>query len=143
MSFGNVIKILASLVLGVAVATVSPSGAAHAGAYGCNGTLVDTINQRGYDGTVLAVSYIYWDGTYNCHVAVKKAWVGTATKMRAEITSQKGGYDEDYGSFSSYAGPVKVDGRNTCINIDLAMWGPGGAERLQNHTPYSGWFHCG
>lgn len=92
---------------------------------------------------MLAVSYIYWDGTYNCHVAVKKAWVGTATKMRAEITSQKGGYDEDYGSFSSYAGPVKVDGRNTCINIDLAMWGPGGAERLQNHTPYSGWFHCG
>ncbi len=123
-------------VLGVAAAAcvLGPVSNASAGGYGCAGDLVYSADVKGvdaYEDTVVAHLYAYWDGTYNCEVAVKKVFVGTKTRMNLTLWSNHGS-DNDSGSFASYAGPVKVRGANSCIWEEVDMWNTAGRNIAQS-----------
>lgn len=140
----------AAMTLGLGIAVpmaVAPTASATATA-GCSGTLIDQINHYDYSVSShphVATTYLYWDGTYNCARSVKAgSYYGVSSRMNLDLWSKAGGADNDNGYFSYEAGPVKVYGRNTCINFELDMWKPnGGPNFLQDHVPPSGFFHCG
>jgi hypothetical protein len=136
---------IAALVV-TTIAGLLTAPAASAGAYGCDGTLIHTINHA-YNDTYVATTYLYWDGTYNCAVAVKTGrYYGISTRMALELYNSTGAepnHDVDDGPYKYYAGPVKVYGRNACIATELTMWDAKGYEMFQHRSPYSGYFHCG
>lgn len=135
----------AAVLLGVAVVgPVATAPAASAASGSCSGSIVDTLNHYNYNGTHVATSYLYWDGTYNCVRADKVgSYYGVSSRMSLTIYNQKGGADPDSGYFKYYAGPVKVNGQNTCIAFELDMWNTSGADMLQDRVPASGFNHCG
>jgi hypothetical protein len=62
---------------------------------------------------------LMWNGTNNCAVALKRgSAAGTSTRTGVFLEAQRGGYDEDEGSFTWYAGPVYVYGVGRCV-----IWG--------------------
>jgi len=148
-------KVLAVLAIGLGMAVVGPSGAqaseaqaaavptAERGGNGCAGVLIDQFNHS-YGGRLVAITYLYWDGTYNCVASVKaNDFYGKSTRMNLDIWSDKGGNGNDAGYFQYRAGPAKVNGQNACINLELDMWDlNGGPNILQDHIPASGYFHC-
>ncbi|MFD7949356.1 hypothetical protein [Streptomyces sp. NPDC059744] len=139
-------RIGASLTLmlsGIAGLSLATAPAASAAGYGCNGSLVYSAPVYGvddYSSTVVAQLYGYWDGTYNCEVAVKKVFVGTSTKMTLTIWSNNGS-DVDSGYFSQYAGPVKVNGTGSCIWEEVDMWNSSGRNIAQAYN--YGKHNCG
>lgn len=138
-------KVLAALAIGLAMTVVGPSGAqaSERGGNGCAGTLIDQFNHT-VGGHLVAITYLYWDGTYNCVASVKaNEFYGKSSRMNLDIWSTKGGNGNDAGYFLYRAGPAKVNGQNTCIYLELDMWAlNGGGDILQDHIPYSGSFHC-
>ncbi|MEV1012031.1 hypothetical protein [Streptomyces sp. NPDC049881] len=138
-------SLAAALSLGIAVPATADA-AAPAGVYGCDGTLIDTIDHP-YDGRVVATTYLYWDGTYNCAVAVKKgSYEGVRTRRDLLLFNNTGAQprsDEDDGRYLYYAGPVKVYGRNACIATELTMWNTANYDIFLHRSPYDGYFHCG
>ncbi|MEU8501287.1 spore-associated protein A [Streptomyces lavendulae] len=99
-----------------AAATLAATGTAHAAGYngkcGTGYALVESAN-IGSVGTV----HLTWNASTgkNCVVTVRNS-AGPAVWMEAWVTRlATGGGDVDNGSYTSYAGPVYIDGRNTCI----------------------------
>lgn len=142
-------KMLAALAVGLAALSVTVVGttgaqATERGGNGCAGTLIDQFNHYNGSNHLIAISYLYWDGTYNCVASVKaNEFYGKSSRMNLDIWSTKGGHDNDAGNFLYSAGPAKVNGQNTCIYLELDMWAlNGGGNILQDHIPYSGSFHC-
>ncbi|MER8184413.1 protein kinase [Kitasatospora sp. NPDC094015] len=105
-----------------------PTGAA---AYGCTGGLIDSYPVKTGAGVVLGYFYLYFDnatGT-NCAATIKTAnsGYGTASAVRASIsrcsntapaascTVVGGSTKSDEGSFTMYAGPVKVAAAGACV----------------------------
>ncbi|WP_314613165.1 hypothetical protein [Streptomyces stackebrandtii] len=124
------------MLSGIAGISLATAPTASAGGYGCNGSLVGSAPVYGienYTNTVVANIYIYWDGTYNCEVAVKKVFVGSTTRMELTLWSNHG-KDIDPGYFSQYAGPVRVVGTNSCIWEELNMWDASGRIIAQSYT---------
>lgn len=79
--------------------------------------------------------YVSYNGSTDCAVLIKTAYVGTPTDTWVYIaldSSGTGGYGgndgaRDDGSFSSYAGPVYVYAPHTCIEVaggtvDAEIW---------------------
>ncbi|MET8148295.1 hypothetical protein ACIBSW_27020 [Actinoplanes sp. NPDC049668] len=114
-----------------AVATVVVDVApASAGAYGCAGVAVDSDTiTRG--GKTLGWLTFYWDSASgdNCAVMVKNGDVLPGrVQMQVAIHQAEAPYrtHQDYGNYSWYAGPVKVDGRNKCVWANGHIDGVGG-----------------
>ncbi|MFI7642696.1 hypothetical protein [Nonomuraea sp. NPDC049400] len=108
--------------------------AAHAGGYGCNGSLVGTWRlpmKDAYTGEKFYISDIklYYNASsgWNCAVLAKRPdhqRYGTRTPMdiamynsRFREDNVKNNYDYDYGRFKYFAGPVRVYGKNMCVSI--------------------------
>ncbi|MFD7949357.1 hypothetical protein [Streptomyces sp. NPDC059744] len=135
----------AAVLLGIGFITpIATAGPAAASGYGCNGSLIDTINHTSSSGALVAKTFLYWDGTYNCAVAVKQgSYYGTSSRMDLSLgTPDK--LVGDSGSYSYYAGPIRVYGVGKCIFTELTVYPAGGGrEYFQDRNPYSGYFHCG
>ncbi|MFM9590636.1 hypothetical protein ACKI1J_37445 [Streptomyces scabiei] len=117
--------------------------AASAAPGSCTGSIIDSLKHYNYNGTHVATTYLYWDGTTNCVRADKAgSYYGVSSRMSLTIHNQRGSADPDSGYFKYYAGPVKVNGRNTCIAYELDMWSTGGADMLQDRVPAGGYNHC-
>ncbi|XMN11225.1 spore-associated protein A [Streptomyces griseobrunneus] len=89
--------------------------AAHAAGYGLCGSghkLVDSAPIGN-----LGTAYLTWNTNSgkNCLVVVRNE-PGAAVSMSAMIGRNNGIQDVDSGYYTSYAGPVYVDGRGTCID---------------------------
>lgn len=140
------IKALAALAVGLTLTMVGPAGAqaSEQGGNGCAGTLIDQFNHTIANNHLIAITYLYWDGTYNCVASVKaNEFYGRSSRMNLDIWATKGGHDNDSGYFLYRAGPARVNGQNTCIYLELDMWDlNNGPNILQDHIPASGSFHC-
>jgi hypothetical protein len=135
----------AAVLLGMGVAVpVATAAPASAGAYGCNGTLIHQLNHTSQkSGEVVATTYLYWDGTYNCVVAVKRgSFYGKNSRMELYMMAEKGGQNKDEGYFSYYAGPARVNGVNSCVAYELDMYESGYGDIVQDRIPVAGGFHC-
>jgi hypothetical protein len=146
--FGKIrggLKIAALVGLAAASVTFAPTAPATA-ATGCGGQVIDKIyhgDQQTPASEVVAISYLYWDGTYNCVKTVKKKYVGTPSRMWLWICNDAGACSRnDEGYFKYYAGPVSVYGRNHCIYFEADGWAPDGHEMYQDRVPVNGYFHC-
>ncbi|MDN3245862.1 hypothetical protein ACH4NS_22480 [Streptomyces mutabilis] len=123
----------AATLVGVAVvAPVVTAAPASAAGYGCAGNLVYTksvyANRNGYTNKIGTVQS-YYDGTYNCSVFVKSAYVGTPTQMNFSIYKEDDGtFDDDTGAFSQYAGPVRIKAPGSCVSEMLVMDNPSGTQ---------------
>ena len=118
----TVLAVIGTCFVGGAVTATSAS----ASGYGCNGSLVNTIPISGGVGEV----YVYWDGTYNCAVAVDNAENAKAIDVYlTECASDKpqefvqcqqigNASDGDNGdnSYHWYAGPVRLAAGGHCIS---------------------------
>ncbi|GGP56643.1 hypothetical protein [Streptomyces sindenensis] len=133
----------AAVLTGASLIAPVANAAPAAAAAGCSGTQVDQ-SSHSYGGEVIAVVGLYWDGTNNCVIADKKgSYYGVSSKMTLALETQKGTSNSDSGFFSYYAGPVKLNGKNTCVAYELVMYKPGGRDVIQHRVPVRGYFHCG
>ncbi|WP_198042190.1 hypothetical protein [Kitasatospora azatica] len=86
--------------------------------------------------------YDYWDGTDNCSVFVKSEYAGVKTFTQISLSAENGprgsgGYDP--GNYSTYAGPVRVNGVGTCVG-ELVLENDPNNHQIVNW--WSGW-HSG
>ncbi|HVK23792.1 MAG TPA: hypothetical protein VM677_20750 [Actinokineospora sp.] len=111
---------------------------------GCSGSHVRSVNHYNSAGTLIAVSGAYWDGTYMCLVTVKKnSYYGKLTRIQ-QISNRKnlstGNYTYKTNDETVYywAGPLKVNGVNACINFEVDLWNANGVNVAQdyNYAPY-------
>jgi hypothetical protein len=91
--------------------------------------------------TYATVYLMYNSGNgYNCVVTLKSgAAAGTATRTAAWLEVRGGAFGKDDGSFSWYAGPVRLYARGVCVMFGgYTKYGSGvyGGEDLS-------WDHCG
>ncbi|MEE1797669.1 spore-associated protein A [Streptomyces sp. NPDC101062] len=111
----RIMTVIGTLVLtgtGMAATATTAYAASYNGVCGAGYSLVDSA-AIGSVGTV----FLTWNGSTgkNCAVAVRNT-PGAAVWMEAWVSrTADGGGDIDNGYFTSYAGPVYIDGRNTCI----------------------------
>ncbi|NKZ02675.1 hypothetical protein [Actinomadura latina] len=108
--------------------TMAVSPAAHAGGYGCSGSLIDTYAVKSPVNTLSHV-YLYYNSStgYNCAVNVKTAYYSQFkhdisieiynTTLTEDNIRWGVNIDQDNGKYWQYAGPVKVKGRGMCISI--------------------------
>lgn len=104
------------------------SPAAHAGGYGCSGSLIDTYAVKSPVNTLSHV-YLYYNSStgYNCAVNVKTAYYSQFkheislymynTTLTEDNIRWGVNVDQDNGKYWQYAGPVKVKGRGMCISF--------------------------
>ncbi|WP_405977004.1 spore-associated protein A [Streptomyces sp. NBC_00158] len=98
-----------------AAATLAATGTAHAvgpGVCGAGYNVVETLNVGS-----LGKVYLTWNASTgkNCAVTIRNS-TGPAVWMEVWVTRlATGGGDVDNGSYTQYAGPVYIDGRNSCI----------------------------
>ncbi|MDT0382372.1 hypothetical protein RM572_26790 [Streptomyces sp. DSM 42041] len=139
----NATRVLTALAIAAAATLLGPAGTAQAAAYGCNGTQIDSWNNY-HNGTRVATTYLYWDGTYNCVAAVKRGdYYGKRSRIAVQAWTDATGYvGEDDGHYLYYAN-YRFYGKNRCIAVETAMWNFSGSNIVQDHVPPSGWFHCG
>ncbi|GAA4068018.1 serine/threonine-protein kinase [Nonomuraea soli] len=84
-------------------------------------------------GTVATV-YLLYNGTRNCVVTLSKYVSATKVPASAVLQVKGGATATDSGSFTAYAGPVRLAAAKTCV-----IWGGSWAGK----TFKSGWSHCG
>ncbi|MFG3111240.1 spore-associated protein [Streptomyces tendae] len=133
---------VAALALGTATAFAAPASAAPntTPAKVC-GSGYKTVNSAavGSRGTV----YLTYNATTgkNC-VATIRSTPGTATDMSAWIyVPDTEAYDEDYGKYTSYAGPTYVYGKAQCVdwggsiaNVSVQITGSNCAARAEHRV---------
>ncbi|TQF02085.1 hypothetical protein E6W39_07050 [Kitasatospora acidiphila] len=132
-------KAISSLVitglttLGMAVA----APAAHAGGYGCVGseTSASPLTVPDRYGNVAGYIHEYFDGTDNCAVFVKSQYYGTPTYMELTLYNASGPGKPDNGTYSYYAGPVKVNGVGSCVQELIVEDYPGSSYDVNYWTP--------
>lgn len=78
------------------------------------GSGYEVIDSSGLTGGTVYLLYNSSNG-YNCVTTLKSTSLGTATAMSAFLEPEGGSRTTDQGSFSYYAGPVKVSAPNTCV----------------------------
>ncbi|MBC9717977.1 acetyltransferase [Streptomyces sp. TRM66268-LWL] len=132
------------LSAGVALATGIGMAPAHAATpaelCGSGYSTLETRSIQSGGTTVARVSLLYNAGTgYNCVVTVHAGpSVGVATYTLARLEVQGGASKSDPGTYSQYAGPVRLSAAGRCVSFTGSItWG--GATRTYN----SGWGHCG
>jgi hypothetical protein len=140
---GRVAASLGLMLSTIAGYSLVTAPAASAATYGCDGSQIDSWNNV-YNGTTYATTYLFWDGTYNCVAAVKRgSYYGTASRIRVEGYTDVDGYvGQDDGTYLYYAN-YKFYGKNRCVAVETDMWNFSGNNFIQDHVPYSGYFHCG
>ena len=74
----------------------------------------------------------------NCAVTLKQTNLGTKTLTDVYLLGKNGTADEDYGSYTYYAGPVYVSAASQCIE-----WGGFTTVSGSSYSYNSGWEHCG
>ncbi|WP_327065772.1 hypothetical protein OG500_08350 [Kitasatospora sp. NBC_01250] len=107
------LSVLGLTMLGGVIAAPSAS----ADSYGCAGNLVWSHEVTDMSGHAAGWVYDYWDGSNNCSVFVKSEYAGVKTLTEISITTQggvHGGFDE--GNYTTYAGPVRINGTGTCVD---------------------------
>ncbi|MGW2162279.1 spore-associated protein A [Nonomuraea sp. NPDC001699] len=125
----------AAMLVG-SVAVSGPANAASSPIAACGGGSYHVIDQHSLSGG--AIIYLLYNGTYNCVVTWKTgSSAGSPSNMGAFLQRKS---DEksvsDRGSYSYYAGPVKLAASGTCI-----IWG--GFAFGSYASWYSAWSHCG
>lgn len=119
-------------VSGVASAASTLVYAGYNGACGSGYGVIDYINVSGQDTGTVYLTYNSGNG-YNCVVTVR-AHPGTPIYMDAAVRVSGGTWHEDFGDYTTYAGPVYVYARGTCID-----WGGG----INPDYQYRYSVHCG
>lgn len=121
-------------------AKVPPSPGTGAATYGCSGGLVGSYPVRTSAGVVFGYFYIWYDNASgkNCAATIKTSNSGYGSKSAvsasisrcsntaaaASCTKVAGTTSTDSGSFTMYAGPVKVAAVKTCITgYGSITWG--------------------
>ena len=149
MSFIRKVATIAAIVAAGAGSLFIAQAPAQAGAYGCAGSLVESKSLSKYS-TNYGNIYLYWDGSKNCAVFVKNNSTASGTRaMTVEIESgnyvsgtwRRSVLKQDAGSYTTYAGPVSVNGANLCVRASAWMDVPGhtsGREYLGKTAD-----HCG
>ncbi|MFV8187531.1 MULTISPECIES: hypothetical protein [unclassified Streptomyces] len=131
-----------AIAIGLTVTATPIASAATQDAYGCAGTQVGTHNIKDTDGTVWGSIYVYYssaNGGTNCAVNVSKVYVGQPHHMEVHLFLGSK-VVSDSGTYSSYAGPVRVTGADgKCIDITGEVDAPSGK------SVAAGWYgvHCG
>ncbi|GLY88375.1 hypothetical protein [Actinoallomurus iriomotensis] len=126
----------AAMIAGSVVGVSGPAEAASSPIAACGGGSYHVIDRHNL-GSVATV-YLMYDGSTDCVVTWKTAYVGTPTRVEAWVMNESdrvehADIDKDY---SYYAGPVKTTAPGACI-----IWGgyaAGGGDGW-----YSDWSHCG
>ncbi|MEU6293502.1 spore-associated protein [Streptomyces sp. NPDC046988] len=133
---------VATLALGTATALAAPaSAAANTTPEKVCGSGYKTVNSAavGSRGTVY-LTYNAANGR-NC-VATIRSTPGTATDMSAWVyVPDTEAYDEDYGKYTSYAGPTYVYGKGHCVdwggsigNVSVQITGSNCAARTEHRV---------
>ncbi|MGW4551412.1 spore-associated protein [Streptomyces violaceorubidus] len=133
---------VATLALGTATALAAPASAApNTTPEKVCGTGYKTVNSAavGSRGTVY-LTYNAANGK-NC-VATIRSTPGTATDMSAWVyVPDTEAYDEDYGKYTSYAGPTYVYGKGHCVdwggsigNVSVQITGSNCAARTEHRV---------
>lgn len=78
------------------------------------GSGYEVIDSSGLTGGTVYLLYNSSNG-YNCVTTLKSTSLGTASAMSAFLEPEGGSRTTDQGSFSYYAGPVKVHASNVCV----------------------------
>ncbi|MGB3438836.1 MAG: hypothetical protein WBA97_08805 [Actinophytocola sp.] len=128
---------LASVLTG-AVVNSAPAAAASSPISACGGGSYHVIDSQDLNG--LATVYLLYNGSTNCVVTWhSSATAGTARYTAAAVQKAGGNPVEDAGSYTTYAGPVKVSAAGSCI-----LWGGAIADGNGRIYGYeSPWSHCG
>ena len=132
-----------ALAAGVTAVVMGPSAAF---ASDVNPNSASAICGSGYSVIDKAVSegkyymYLLYNSSNgkNCAVTLKQSSLGTKTLTDVYLLAENGTSDEDYGSYTSYAGPVYVSAANQCIEWGGFVTVSGGTASYN-----SGWEHCG
>lgn len=92
------------------------------------------IDSHSYGGA--ATTYLLYDAATgrNCVITLSKYVVPGKIKMSAVLQVQGGGSAADSGSYTVYAGPLRLAAPRKCV-----IWGGG----YGSATWRSGWSHCG
>ncbi|PWW66996.1 DNA-binding NarL/FixJ family response regulator [Actinokineospora spheciospongiae] len=126
--WASVLVASSTVLMGLVVGAGTASAASYNGACGGGYRVIDSFGVSG--GTV----FLTYNGSTNCVVTVRNS-SGAAVPMNAWIKkSSSSTWIEDPGSFTSYAGPVRVSAPGVCID-----WGGGIAS--SSHTEWND--HCG
>lgn len=135
---GAVLTAAVAAALTGAVVNSTPAAAASSPISACGGGSYHVIDSRGLNG--LATVYLLYNGSTNCVVTWhSSSTVGTARYTSATIQKEGGSQVVDEGSFSTYAGPVKVSAAGQCISWGGAI--SDGNGRIYGYE--SPWSHCG
>ncbi|XMN11224.1 spore-associated protein A [Streptomyces griseobrunneus] len=137
---GGLALALAAVALtpGVANAAANP----YNGVCGANYKVIDHIKMTTMAGRHLGDAYLTYNSSngYNCSLMQIVPGSGTTyAKTRLGLTGGGGG-EEDYGYFTSYAGPVYLAARNRCIDWEGSIGG-NSSEGLAGH--FIGNSYCG
>ncbi|MFI7225510.1 hypothetical protein ACIBO5_20025 [Nonomuraea angiospora] len=130
-------KIKQSAVLGVTIATALAGGLATSGPAmaasspiaACGGGSYHEIDRHDLG---KAVIHLLYNGTTNCVVTWKDS--PNSEYVMALVSNGEDGWRSDSGNYSTYAGPVKVNGEGKCVK-----WGG----QYGNTRWESGFEHCG
>lgn len=123
----TVLTVLGTCLVGGAVTATNAS----ATSYGCDGSLVKTLPIGS-----IGEAYVYWDGTYNCAVAVDNAknasWITlnlvdcaadtpqiyTSCQMEQAVQDGYNSSGEPDNSYHWYAGPVNLKAGGHCLYLE-------------------------
>ncbi|MEU1982195.1 hypothetical protein [Nocardia sp. NPDC019395] len=109
------LTLAASAVVAGSLAVAGPAAAVATPAEAC-GNNYHEIDSRQIKGAVI---HLLYNGSTNCVVTEKTAYLGTKTGVYAYIgTADQTDQDLDRGDYDYYAGPVKVKAPGECI-----IWG--------------------
>ncbi|MEU6411312.1 protein kinase [Microbispora sp. NPDC046933] len=83
-----------------------------------------------------ATTYLLYNASngYNCVITMSKYVVPGKIKMSAVLKVQNGSSKTDSGSYTAYAGPIRLPAKSKCV-----IWGGGYGTAAWN----SAWSHCG
>ncbi|GLY74619.1 hypothetical protein [Actinoallomurus iriomotensis] len=133
-----VLALTTAAMIAGSVAVSSPASAASSPIAACGGGSYHEIDHQplpGY-GTI----YLMYDGSTDCVVTWKTAYVGTPTLVGAYVWRESpSAEDADADNYSYYAGPVKLNAPGTCIMWGGYAYSPSGSAYSAWRSP---WEHC-
>ncbi|MEV0783572.1 acetyltransferase [Streptomyces sp. NPDC050423] len=139
----TVSAVAALAALGAVPAGAAPAAATPAGVCGSGYTQIDSHAFRNSSSVELARVYLLYNATtkYNCVVTFHaSATAGQALTTGAWLDVDGDGKEQakDQGTYSSYAGPVRLAAGTHCVK-----WGGMIETRAGTYSYTSPWSHCG